>query len=220
MSAETPLCQEKELNPFPMRCPLILGLLALLLPLDVLAQRGAESCYPEGICVFEREGRRGMIDMFVENRTERPIVVELEFTDLYNYRSSRSLPHTGVYEAGKTKRALRLSKSSSFETSRRRWRWKWRYAQETRTVCDQDRGTCMETSLDDNEVVYTYKNPTGQALLVELTFNSSENLVLPDHPVQVVVSAVDEVEVARVKIQDLWSRYDYSYRIKVTPVSN
>ncbi|NNE70642.1 MAG: hypothetical protein HKN29_09810 [Rhodothermales bacterium] len=191
--------------------------LAAIVP-DAEAQRRNESCNPVGICVFEREIRAGQIDFFVENRTEREIAVEISFTDLYNWRSSRRLPYTKTYKAGRTQRALRLTKPSPQETSRKRWRWKWRYIFEKQSNCGEN-GSCVELEMDDDELVYSFVNGTSQDLEVELTLMGEANLVKPDGPIIVACPPSEKTELARVRVRDIWSSYDRGYRIDTRPLN-
>ncbi|MFT5515227.1 MAG: hypothetical protein ACI80V_001349 [Rhodothermales bacterium] len=177
-----------------------------------------ESCWPDGLCVFERENRPGQIEFWVENRSERDSWVRIDFTDLYNWRSNERLPFTGLFTAGKSKRALRLTKPSPQEVSRKRRRTTRLLVPVPEAACVEEVG-CVSVSFDDKDIVFTFTNVSEQRRLVTITLTRAELLRVPDRPIQEMIKAGDADEVGRVRIEDIWGAWRYGYTFTADPAS-
>ncbi|MFT5142141.1 MAG: hypothetical protein ACI80V_002415 [Rhodothermales bacterium] len=77
----------------------------------------------------------------------------------------------------------------------------------------------MSVSFDDEEIVFTFTNVSGQRRLVTVTLTTVELLRLPDRPLQEMIKAGDADEVARVRIEDVWGSWRYGYTFTAKPAS-
>ena len=193
-------------------------LVLFLLPSSAQAQRMNESCWPDGLCIFERERRHGQIEFWVENRSERDSWVRIDFTDLYNWRSDRRIPFTGLFKARETKRALRLTKPSPQEVSRKRRRTTRKNVPIHEPRCIENVG-CVAVSFDEHEIVFNFANTTEQRRLVTIVLSETEHIRVPKRPLEEVIKPGDTDEVGRVRIEDIWGSWQYNYTFTAEPAS-
>ncbi|MBO6575053.1 MAG: hypothetical protein JJ896_06550 [Rhodothermales bacterium] len=193
-------------------------LIVLVLPIDALAQRMNESCWPQGVCIYEREQRRGRIDYMLENRSERDAWVLIEMTDLYNYRSTKRLPVTTLIRAGESTMAFRLTKSSPQEVSRKRRRSRLLWAPVPEPYCIDSVG-CVTVEFEERDIVYRFFNRSAVARDVEITINELEALKLPKKGLRKTVLAGEDEVIGKVRIKDVWGSWNYGYRVSANPAS-
>jgi hypothetical protein len=177
-----------------------------------------ERCWPDGLCIFERERRHGQIEFWVENRSEQDAWVRIDFTDLYNWRSDKRLPFTGLFGARQTTRALRLTKPAPQEVSRKRYRTTRQNVPIHEPRCIEDVG-CVAVSFDDKEMVFAFANVSDERRRVTVTLFDTEYIRTPKRPLEEVIKPGDTDEIGRVRIEDIWSSWRYNYRFTAIPES-